>query len=316
MLFEISKTEGCTANQLCSILDIDRSYMSRIVRKFEKEDLVVRSADACDARNLEIRLTPKGNALFHELNGRSNEQIHNIIAKLGESDRDALIHAIRAVKKYFSLATKDIVIRDFREEDVEYIIDRQLSLYASERQFTTEIWKKYLTQGVLDLIGKFDAEKDRILILECDGNAAGCIAVTHAQDGAAQLRCFFLEPEMRGLGMGSALLNRALDFCRQQGYAHVFLWTVARRNRRGRSTKGLDCKLRRRAQTIPGERRYWKKSGKWRFRRNRDCRAGLFPALLPPLQGKSFILRMKTCRKLANPCERWKTGIAGRANVS
>ena len=177
VLFEISKTEGCTANQLCSILDIDRSYMSRIIRKFEKEDLVVRSADACDARNLEIRLTPKGNALFHELNGRSNEQIHNIIAKLGESDRDALIHAIRAVKKYFSLATKDIVIRDFREEDVEYIIDRQLSLYASERQFTTEIWKKYLTQGVLDLIGKFDAEKDRILILECDGNAAGCIAV-------------------------------------------------------------------------------------------------------------------------------------------
>lgn len=118
------------------------------------------AADACDARNLEIRLTPKENALFHELNGRSNEQIHNIIAKLGESDRDALIHAIRAVKKYFSLATKDIVIRDFREEDVEYIIDRQLSLYASERQFTTEIWKKYLTQGVLDLIGKFDAEKD------------------------------------------------------------------------------------------------------------------------------------------------------------
>ena len=32
---------------------------------------------------------------------------------------------------------------------------------------------------------------------------------------------------MRGLGMGSALLNRALDFCRQQGYAHVFLWTVS-----------------------------------------------------------------------------------------
>lgn len=37
VLFEISKTECCTANQLCSILDIDRSYMSRIIRKFEEK---------------------------------------------------------------------------------------------------------------------------------------------------------------------------------------------------------------------------------------------------------------------------------------
>ena len=43
---------------------------------------------------------------------------------------------------------------------------------------------------------------------------------------------------MRGLGMGSALLNRALDFCRQQGDAHVFLGTVrARDAARARSNR-------------------------------------------------------------------------------
>lgn len=36
VIFEISKTKHCTANQLCSILEIDRSYMSRIITKFEK----------------------------------------------------------------------------------------------------------------------------------------------------------------------------------------------------------------------------------------------------------------------------------------
>lgn len=107
------------------------------------------------------------------------------------------------------------------------MIDRQLSLYESERQFTTRLWKKYLTEGVLDLVEKFDDNKDCMFILECDGNASGCIAITHTRDGAAQLRYFFLEPEMRGLGVGTALLNKALDFCRDKNYTHVFLWTVS-----------------------------------------------------------------------------------------
>lgn len=33
VLFEISKTERCTANQLCSSLKVDRSYMSRMIIK-------------------------------------------------------------------------------------------------------------------------------------------------------------------------------------------------------------------------------------------------------------------------------------------
>lgn len=40
ILFEISKTDACTANQLCSVLDVDRSYMSKIINKFEKNELI------------------------------------------------------------------------------------------------------------------------------------------------------------------------------------------------------------------------------------------------------------------------------------
>ncbi len=75
VLFEISKTECCTANQLCSILDIDRSYMSRIIRKFEEKGFLVRRTSNTDNRNMEIQLTKTGSELFHELNNRSNDQI-------------------------------------------------------------------------------------------------------------------------------------------------------------------------------------------------------------------------------------------------
>lgn len=227
ILFEISKTDICTANQLCSILDIERSYMSKIINKFEKKDLIKRRKCGKDNRNIEIQLTEKGMTVFHDLNNRANKQIEDLLEKLNVEDCEKLLNGIRTVKRYFTKATKNIKIRPYEERDISYVIDRQLSLYESERQFTTEIWKKYLTQGVISLIENFNPDKDCMLILECDGNASGCIAITHTKESVAQLRYFFLEPELRGLGAGKNLLDTALNFCREKKYSHVFLWTVS-----------------------------------------------------------------------------------------
>lgn len=227
ILFEISKTETCTANKLCSVLDIDRSYMSKIINKFEKEQLISRSACDRDNRNIEIRMTEKGRAVFHDLENSANEQIENLISSLDAADWEKLLGSIRTIKKYFSRATKDINIRPYREEDISYVIDRQLSLYESERRFTTDIWKKYLTQGVIALVENFDPQKDCMFILECDKSPAGCVAIMHTNDRVAQLRYFFLEPELRGLGVGTDLLKKAIDFCREKKYSQAFLWTVS-----------------------------------------------------------------------------------------
>ncbi len=164
---------------------------------------------------------------FHELNNHANQQIENLIANISDTDCDNLIDCMRTVKKYFTKATMNIKIRPYCEQDITYVIDRQLSLYESERQFTTEIWKNYLTQGVLSLVDKFAPAKDCMFILECNDSPSGCIAITHAEENIAQLRYFFLEPELRGLGAGTTLLNAALGFCREKNYSRVFLWTVS-----------------------------------------------------------------------------------------
>lgn len=163
ILFEISKTETCTANKLCSVLDIDRSYMSKIINKFEKEQLISRYTCNSDNQNIEIHMTEKGKTVFHNLEYNANKQIENLISNLNMTDCENLIGSIRTIKKYFSRAIKDIKIRTYTEEDISYIIDRQLSLYESERNFTSNVWKNYLTQGVIALVEKFDSQKACIL---------------------------------------------------------------------------------------------------------------------------------------------------------
>ena len=43
---------------------------------------------------------------------------------------------------------------------------------------------------------------------------------------AAQLRYFLIEPEYRGLGLGSKLLNLYMEFLQECGYKESFLWTT------------------------------------------------------------------------------------------
>ena len=50
---------------------------------------------------------------------------------------------------------------------------------------------------------------------------------SHGREAGAHLRWFILDPRCQGLGLGSQLLDAALEFCRQEGFASVHLWTFA-----------------------------------------------------------------------------------------
>ena len=226
ILYEISKREHTTAKELCKIVGIDPSHMSRIIKKFEDGGFVERF-QGVDGRNLEIRLTDNGRELFHELERRANNQISDILLKLSDEEQEALITSIVQVKRYLTKATANLEIRGYSKGDEWYIIGRQLSLYESERGFTSKVWKGYLKNGVREMIERFDETRDAVFILENNGIKSGCAAVKHDRDEVAQFRYFFIEPELRGVGAGRKLLKKAIDFCKAKGYRHIFLWTVS-----------------------------------------------------------------------------------------
>lgn len=120
-----------------------------------------------------------------------------------------------------------IVIRPFTPKDVDFIIHGQLELYEKEHGFTSDIWKAYITEGVLDLVDQFDEQKDCIYILEYEQVPSGCAAIKHVDDLTAKFRFFFVNYKVRGWGAGRILLDLALDFCKKKGYNHVFLWTFS-----------------------------------------------------------------------------------------
>jgi GNAT superfamily N-acetyltransferase len=134
---------------------------------------------------------------------------------------------MKMTKAHTAGATSNFLIRPFKLNDMDFVISRQLALYEREYGFTSEIWRAYLTGGVRNFVNQFDSKRDYMFILDNNGVPLGCIAITHVDEATAQLRFFFLEPEIRGLGAGRKLIDQAIDFCKEKKYRRVFLWTFS-----------------------------------------------------------------------------------------
>lgn len=86
VILEIGLMEQCIANNLVDKLEIDRSYMSRIINKLSKDGLVMKENSTLDNRTSLIRLTPEGMTLFNQLNEKSDEQIVRLFQGLSQNE--------------------------------------------------------------------------------------------------------------------------------------------------------------------------------------------------------------------------------------
>ncbi len=114
---------------------------------------------------------------------------------------------------------------DLKPGDLGSIVRLHGILYAREYGFDLT-FEGYVAAGVAELAPSFTAGRDRVWVLEKDGEMTGSIAIVHRPPNEAQLRWFLVHPELRGQGLGRALLKEALRFSLEQGYRRVFLWTL------------------------------------------------------------------------------------------
>jgi GNAT superfamily N-acetyltransferase len=65
-----------------------------------------------------------------------------------------------------------------------------------------------------------------VWVCEHGGRVVGFMLLMHREDEAAQLRYFLIEPDYRGIGLGSRLMGLFMDFLKSTGYKSAFLWTI------------------------------------------------------------------------------------------
>lgn len=97
ILYELQENKNCTANILTQKLHIDKSYMSRILHKFEDKGILKRKASAEDTRKYVLNLTQKGIHVTNMLIKLSNEQIGSIIRELSDKDCEEICRSMEKI---------------------------------------------------------------------------------------------------------------------------------------------------------------------------------------------------------------------------
>ncbi|KIU11078.1 hypothetical protein SC09_Contig25orf01033 [Bacillus subtilis] len=224
ILFEIYNTPNCTAKALQDKLGLDRGYVSRIVKQFEKEDLIYKQRSKDDARHHYIFVTETGKTIYKKLEEKANEQVELMLKEINQKEQHRLAEAMAEIEEILSQSlsarTSEISIRDyFLSEDLQLLIEKQRQFYA-EAHGWDDTFLAYLQET-------FDAKIEKIWIAESGGKFAGSFGLVKHDEKTVQLRWFLVDADFRGRGLGTQLLEHLVAYCQDMKFDQIFLWTVS-----------------------------------------------------------------------------------------
>jgi putative acetyltransferase len=76
------------------------------------------------------------------------------------------------------------------------------------------------------LPGDYAQPEGRLLLAECEGQLAACVALHRLGPDTCEMKRLYLRPQFRGKGLGRALAERIIAEARQIGYQRMRLDTV------------------------------------------------------------------------------------------
>ncbi len=98
IMFELYHHKSLTASDIIDLIHLDKGYLSRILRRFERKKVVSKVRSKNDGRSTRISLTPSGTNEFEKLNMASNEQIGRILSLLTKEETGSLVRHMNEIK--------------------------------------------------------------------------------------------------------------------------------------------------------------------------------------------------------------------------
>jgi len=227
VIYELAHHEETTATELSNELGLDPGYLSRILREFNKRGLIDKGRSESDGRKKFLCLSENGKTAFAGINARSRREIEATLNNLSPADQASLVQAMQTIEALLGARPEHrvpYILRTHQPGDMGWVVQRHGILYAEEYAWD-EQFEALVAEIVVSFIRNYDPKRERCWIAEKDGDNVGSVFVVKQTDSTAKLRLLLVEPNARGLGIGSRLVNECIKFAQQVGYTKMTLWT-------------------------------------------------------------------------------------------
>lgn len=90
--------EGIMPSEIVTLLNIDKSYLSRIVTSLIKRRILGKKKSIADGRSIQLSITELGKKEFEKLNEASNLQVAELLAQFTDEERYQLITCMTEIR--------------------------------------------------------------------------------------------------------------------------------------------------------------------------------------------------------------------------
>lgn len=227
VLYEVAQAPGgITPKALAAASGMDAGYLSRVLKRFERQGLTQRQTAPHDRRSVSVWLTSEGIHTYNSWLTAAQGAVETLIAPLTTVQKAKLTGAMAEIESLLGAAPPGkVILRQHRPGDIGWVVHRHGVLYAREYGWD-ERFEALVAHIAADFVQNLDPARERCWIAERDGELLGSIFLVRGDaPGQAKLRLLLIEPAARGLGLGKRLVAECVAFARAAGYQEITLWT-------------------------------------------------------------------------------------------
>jgi N-acetylglutamate synthase-like GNAT family acetyltransferase len=166
--------------------------------------------------------------VFAPLDARSHDEVAAMLSGLTPAAQAHLIAAMQTIERLLrrdrAQPSAPYLLRPPQPGDLGWVVHRHGAVYAREYGYDAQ-FEALVAEIVARFVERFDSTRERCWIAEQEGALVGSVFLVARSRTVAQLRLLLVEPQARGSGLGTRLVEECVRFARQAGYRKLMLWT-------------------------------------------------------------------------------------------
>lgn len=230
-LIEIAALGVVNMGELASLLNLDKSTMSRIVAQMIKLDLCDMQPDENDRRNKLITLTKKGRATVAKIDSDAEHQVKSALNMLSEDDKDLVVRGLsiyaKALKR--SALIDKYQVRKLKVDDMPQLIKLIKTVWAEFGFDHNHPDSSHYNEELNQTFEIYSAPKSEYFVLMHDNKIIGGVGfcpLPGAKKSICELKGMYLSSQVRGLGLGTVLIKHVLHAASKIRFQECYLETM------------------------------------------------------------------------------------------
>ncbi|SMO90282.1 helix-turn-helix domain-containing GNAT family N-acetyltransferase [Paracoccus laeviglucosivorans] len=225
---------SATAADLAARLRLDKSSVSRMLRKLVDAGLIEERPNPADGRAKILALTPSGKVSVAGIHDFAQRQVSDAIARLPVHQTGVVLQGLALYADALGGRSRTderpqlSLVQGYQPGLIARITQLHIDFYAREHGFG-QLFESRVAAGLAEFSNRLDRDCNRVWTVVHDGVISGSIAIDGEDlgGGKAHLRWFVVDQALHGAGAGRQLLAAAMAFVDGYGFAETHLDTFA-----------------------------------------------------------------------------------------